>query len=296
MTEPISVAPYVGEIIIGDVVIPCAVLEDGTRLITQQGFLQAIGRAAKAKGGQGASVDNKVSFLAAKNLNPFISDELRESTKPIIFRTSKGIKAFGYQANLLPEVCNVYLSANDAGVLLGAQKHILRACEIMIRGLARVGIAALIDEATGYQEVRDKQALSKILEKYIRDQYAKWTKTFPDDFYIQMFRLKGWQIAPLTISRPAIIGKYTNDIIYDRLAPGVLKELQKKNPVTEKGYRKERHHQWLTGEIGHPQLKEHLIGVVALMKASKDWDSFLKMIKSVYPRMGDQISMDLDAV
>lgn len=45
-----------GAIIIGDLQIACAVLDDAdnTRVLTQEGFLTAIGRAGKAKGGEGA--------------------------------------------------------------------------------------------------------------------------------------------------------------------------------------------------------------------------------------------------
>jgi hypothetical protein len=37
----------------------------------------------------------------------------------------------------------------------------------LLRGFARVGIIALVDEATGFQRDRTKDALSKILEAYI---------------------------------------------------------------------------------------------------------------------------------
>src|SRR5262249_3082815 len=93
---------------IGDLRLPCAVLdnEDNTRVLTQEGFLTAIGRAGKAKGGEGASIDGKPAFLRAKNLEEFISDDLIESTIPIEFIPLKGPgyqgRAFGYKASLLP--------------------------------------------------------------------------------------------------------------------------------------------------------------------------------------------------
>ena len=101
-------AEYEGNLDIAGLVISAAVLEDGTRLLTQEEFLYTIGRARKAKGGHGASVDNQIPFLTAKNLEPFISNELRESTAPMIFRNMRGMRAYGYRAEILPEVCNVY--------------------------------------------------------------------------------------------------------------------------------------------------------------------------------------------
>jgi len=56
--------------------------------------LKSLGRAGKAKGGQGASVDKLPAFMAAKNLKPFISDELAESTKPVRFRFPQLINYF----------------------------------------------------------------------------------------------------------------------------------------------------------------------------------------------------------
>ena len=178
-------------LIIGDVEIPCYVLEDETRVLSQGGFLTAIGRAEKAKGGYGAKrvrVDKPPSFLAAKNLKPFISNELIRSTKPIPFRSPR--LGYGYRAELLPQVCEVYLRARDSGCLLSSQEHIANRSDILMRGLATVGIIALVDEATGYQQLREERALATILEKFIAKELQPWTKTFPYEFYKQIFRLK----------------------------------------------------------------------------------------------------------
>ena len=107
-----------------------------------------------------------------------------------------------------------------------------------------------------------------------------------------MFRLRGWPFDPSTVKKPGVIGKYTNDIVYDRLAPGVREELQKLNPVTDKGYRKKRHHQWLTGDIGHPKLREHLAGVIALMRAAPNWRKFMEMINRALPRHNETLPIE----
>ena len=105
---------------------------------------------------------------------------------------------------------------------------------------------ALVDEATGYQETRDRKALQSILDKYLCKELAAWSETFPDEFYKELFRLRGWQCRGMKINRPSVVGRYTNDIIYERLAPGILDELIERNPEDEKGQPKHRHHQWLT--------------------------------------------------
>jgi hypothetical protein len=163
-----------------------------------------------------------------------------------------------------------------------------------MRGFAKVGIVALVDEATGYQEVRDRLALQKILEKYLREEYAKWARTFPDEFYENLFRLRGWQYRPLTLKKPGVVGHLTNDLIYKRLAPGVLDELKKKNPIVAPGQRRQRHHQWLTEDVGHPRLREHLSAVMALMKASTKWSSFYRSMQRALPQYGNTIPLALD--
>ena len=115
----------------------------------------------------------------------------------------------------------------------------------------------------------------------------KWTKTFPDDFYEQLFRLRGWRYSPFSVKRPILVGKLTNDIVYQRLAPGVLEELKKRTPKNKKGQRKNRYFQWLTEDIGHPKLREHLASVIALMKAAAKWDDFKRMINRALPKWED---------
>ena len=178
-------ATHAGEIVIGGRRIACAVLQNGKRVLTQETFLTAIGRAAKAKAGTGSVrlVDGLPPFLVADNLKPFLSDDLRQSTTPIIFRTTKGGKAFGYDAMLLPMVCEVYINARDHGKLLRGQEHIAEACYVLLKGLASLGIIALVDEATGYQAQRAKDELARILEAYVVEEYRPWTQTFPEEFF-----------------------------------------------------------------------------------------------------------------
>ncbi|MDD5171238.1 MAG: P63C domain-containing protein, partial [Syntrophales bacterium] len=238
MSETTLKVTHAGDLKIGAISIPCAVLSDGTRVLTQQGVLKAIGRARSAKGGEGASVDGLPAFLRAGNIKPFISEELTASTTPIIFKTLTGAKAFGYKAELLPHICHVFIDAKEADAILPNQEHIVKQCKILIRGFSTIGIIALVDEATGYQEIRDKRALQEILDQFLAKQFAAWAKRFPDEFYMQMFRLKNWQWKGMKVNRPSCVGNYTKDVIYERLAPGILDELERRNPPNEKGQRK----------------------------------------------------------
>jgi len=300
MTKEVPRATHIGELEIGNVTIPCAVLDDGTRVISERGVTKALGgkrggahwrRKKEAKGGANLPV-----FISAGNLNPFIDRDLMVAlTQPILFRPAKGGGvAHGVEATVLPKICEVWLRARDDHALLPSQLHIAEQADVLMRGLAHVGIIALIDEATGYQEIRDRIALQKILEKYIEKELQTWTKRFPDEFYRQMFRLRGWQYSPLTVKRPSVVGHYTNDLVYERLAPGVLDELRRRNPPDLEGKRRHRHHQWLTLDVGHPKLQEQLSNLIVLMKASANWASFYRLVQRALPKATDTLMLPFD--
>ena len=280
-------------LVISEIEISCYVLEDETRVLSQGGFLQAIGRSRTPKAGT-RGVDKDPSFLAAENLKPFIPSDFGVSTRPVLFQSVEGGGAtFGYRAELLPRVCEVYLNARKAGALHPRQQHIAERAETLILGLATVGIIALVDEATGYERIRAERALATILERFIAKDLQPWTRTFPYTFYEQIFRLKGWG-NPEGVRRPSVIGHYTNDFVYARIAPGVLDDLKRRNPTLPQGWRRDRHHQWFTPDIGHPMLKEHLEGVTALMRAAATWNGFKRALERAYPKIDSTFPMLLN--
>lgn len=88
----------------------------------------------------------------------------------------------------------------------------------------------------------------------------------------------------MKIKKPSVVGKYTNDLVYERLAPNILEELQRRNPKNEKGHRLHRHHQWLTEDIGHPALAQHLYAIIGFMRACGTWEDFYRMIQRAFPK------------
>lgn len=293
-------ATHEGVINVGDIEISAAVLPNGKRVLTQGTFLTAIGRSRSPKGGTGvlSTVDGVPFFLQAEVLKPFISEELMQSTTPIFFRDKEGRNSVGYPAELLQMVSEVYLQMRDSLAAAGRPvpkqyEKLVSACDLIMRGLARVGIIALVDEATGYQDVRDRRALQEILDKYVTDQFAKWTKTFPDEYYKQMFRLRNMQYPPQSKNKPGFIGHCTNDIVYSRLAPGVRTALKEANPKLASGNRARKFHQHLTPEHGHPELRSHLEKIIFLMKTCANWKDFHQRLDRAAPKFGDTIPMDL---
>lgn len=278
---------------IGDVQLVCYVLEDGRRVLVQGGMLNALdmsqGSASAKSGG-----DRLAKFISTKALKGRVTPELAKAIRePIRFKTPTGSDANGYEATILADICEAVLSAADEGALNYQQEHIARQCQILIRGFARVGIIALVDEATGYQDVRTREALEEILERFIADELLAWAKRFPDEFYRQLFRLRGLHYSEVSTKRPQYIGRLTNDIIYERLAPGVLDELRDITPRDEEGRRKHKYHQRLTEDVGHARLQEHLSNVLTLMRASANYRSFYRLLQRALPKYTGQLDLAL---
>lgn len=273
-----------GRLKIGDADFQCFVLDDETRVLSRASFVRAIGRTGKVKGGRRFDEELQTpTFLTAENIKPYWPNGLEGNSKPIIF-SHKGVEMIGYRAELLPDVCDVFMDAHNAGKLRKNQQHIAAACRLLSRGLTRVGIIGLVDEATGYQRDRAANALSEILEKFIAKELRPWVRTFPDEFYEQLFRLRGLEFPRDSVQRPQYFGHLTNDIIYSRLAPGILDDLKKATPRDIQGRHKHHLFRRLSSDLGHPRLREHLAAVIATMKLSENYEDFLQNLERVRPR------------
>ena len=287
---------YTGVLKIGDKEIPCSVLDNGLRVLSNIGVIRAMGSRKRGGNVPSGSSPQLPPFLASSNLKPFISNELLAPLiSPVRYKPKRGGWAHGYEATLLPKICGVILDANKAGALKARQHNLVDTAELLIRGFAHVGIVALVDEATGYQADRAKDELLKILEAYISKELLPWTRRFPDEFFGEIYRLHGWQFRPGQLKGPLYVGKLVNQFIYEKLPPGVLPALRRRNPVTEAGYRKHKHHQFLTPDTGHPHLDKQITAVMTLMRASDDKSQFKRLFDKVFPKRGQQLALPLHA-
>lgn len=291
--EPCLESTHDGILKIGEIELECHVLQDGRRVFSAKDLLKAFDLQKEEKD----QPRILTVFLDRIKFNSYGNNELSNPLiNPIRF-TVKGrgggpIK--GYMAELIPEICNAVLKQASSYSLPIELRDAAEQSRKLLNGFAKVGIIALVDEATGYQEYRDKRALRDILDKYLSSEFSAWAKRFPDDFYKEIFRLKNWEWHGMRINRPGIVGRYTNDIVYNRLAPGILEELRKLNPPDDSGNRKVRYHQWLTPDIGHPALNQHIFAVLALMRSANSWRQFNTRLTQAFPRIGDQIELPFD--
>lgn len=301
--DQVPVALYTGTLPIGDIELDCAVLEDGTRVLSERAVHRAFGSKRggshwkRMKENEGGA--NLPSFLSANNLAPFISPTLAaDLVEPLRYRVSAGGSiANGIKAERLPEICGVWLAARRGDDLHPSQEHLAKQAEVLMEAFAKVGIIALIDEATGYQLDRKHDALRLLLNKYIADGLQNWLHTFPDTFFAELDRLYG---NPKTSprSRPQYYGRFINKYVYDPIENGYVKaELDKLN-ITDAGKCKARFHQWLT-EDGRAILIRQIGRVEAIMEMCDDIDHFKTVAAkqrsiSVAPYLFDEMNRIID--
>lgn len=286
----LPIAEYEGKLSIGENELDVAVIDGDIRVIKQQAVFDALDRPVRGTIRQ----LNTPVFMDAKNLQPFISDELNGIVNKIEYVDKKGNVQSGYNATILPLVADLYLKVRAEKKLHVSQIPTAIKAEILVRALAKVGITALVDEATGYQEARNKNALAKIFEAFVAQELQPWIKTFPDDFYKELFRLYNMPYPPIngTVKRPSFFGHVTNKVIYKKLAPEILPELKKQ--AAKIGKKNTRLHQTLTPEKGHPDLLRLVSSVTTIMKLSKDREDFFEKVDLIHPDFNENYALEFD--
>ncbi|HFK7186558.1 TPA: P63C domain-containing protein [Serratia odorifera] len=269
--------------------VSCAVLPDGRRVVSMQGnnglaetFGVSVGsRMPRWIPGGG---DGQLPYvLQAAELQPYISEELRKAlSEPIVYKNTSGVgAAYGIDATLLPELCEVWLDAEKDGSL--RQRHHLntaKKADALYKALARVGAVALVDEATGYQKERQRDELAKLLEQFIAKEMRPWLKTYPPEFFEELCRLRGVPFKA-NMRMPQYFGHLVNNITYDRMAPDLRAILKEEKVKANKQGAKM--HQFLSEGTGNSMLQKRFSGITTLMKACDEYDEFIGLLDRVHP-------------
>ncbi len=300
--EKLLKATHKGELNIGNLRLQCAVLEDGTRVLTQSSIEKALGRQAGSSKKRRTAIENNAgvlpSFLAANNLRPFISEDiLIPATNPILYDG----KSLGFKADLLPKICNVYLKARDEKALHVTQVNIVKNADILIRALATVGITALVDEATGYIKDKKKDEYKDLFYQFIRDDITdKYVKPLKqrEDFWNGIYKIYGI-VRTKGKNHPQFFGKFLRKYLYRPLldSNGALLEIiDEKNPViTSKGghkYRKNAMYQFLEKEVAFEEWKNNLIKIETVLEMAtnkRTFDDYFNRVFKVKNTMEDMI-------
>ena len=277
---------------IGTALVECYVLEDGIRVLSGRGMQEAIGLGGAAKT-HGTKLR---SFLAQEAINVFVSKELAMAMEmPMRFvRPGRGgVPAMAFEATLLIDLCEAIINAYTAGSLRKNYFGLVLQAQAITLSFAKAGIISAIDEVTGYQHVREHNEIQKIVDKYLTDYAQKWSKLFPDEFWNKLLKAKGFE-SYIGLPRRSFVGHWVNDVVYSRLAPGVLEKLKVLNPSSSGKGRKYKHTQFFKADHGAPELKDHLIKTMTLMDAANaTGQSFDLLLQAALPKYGSTMSLPL---
>lgn len=263
-----------GTIPIGEKKIECHVLSDFRRVFTQREVVRVL------TGGRESG--NLSAYLERNPLidkNEFAGGEIRFKIpgNPTI--------AIGREAVQIIEICEKYLQAYETKKLKPNQFKLAFQAQIIIRACAKVGIIALIDEATGFQQYRAKRDLQLKLQAFIAEDLQEWARMFKDEFWFELARLEGIHYSPR--NRPLRWGKYVMMFVYDAIDKDVGNALREKNP---KPHFLQNHHQWLQ-KFGREKVHDQLERVIAVMKTCRDMNEFRRLFARVFKK-SPQTSFD----
>jgi hypothetical protein len=278
--KPASALPFSmfqGKLEIGGEEFACHVLNNLKRVMAQREIVRIL--TGIEKGG----LDR---YLDAQNLKPYINKDLILDQTVRFSIPGTQMESNGFEAILLLDICDAYLRARSDGKLHDSQQKLAREAETITRACAKVGIIALIDEATGFQKYRAERELQFKLQAFIADEMQEWARMFPEEFWLELARLEGIRYSPR--NRPLRWGRYVMMFVYDAIDPDVGKQLRKINPDP---HFLKNHHMWLK-KFGREKVRDQIMQVIPVMKLCKNMVDFRSSFAYVFKHTPMQISFD----
>lgn len=283
-------AIHAGILTVSDIALPCVVLDDGRRVFAVQGIHKAFHMTTGAASLRRVSLANDFplpSALSKPNAQIIYPEAARDAMASVFYIARNHRQGHGIEADGLAALCDVWLMARDHqenyGYGLNAfERPYVEVAQRLEDAFGQVGVFAQIDEATGYGVFAARRDLESLLERTLDEDLLEWTKSFPDTFFRELFRLRKWDYSPLRVSRPEAVGGVVQDIVYDTLDPAIVDDLRRKPPKV-RSKRASLHLATPIDDIGHPRLRERVEAVTALMRASTNWPRFQRLLHRAFP-------------
>lgn len=291
--DQLPVAKFRGTLRVVGAEIPCYVLSNEFRVIGRTSVTEYL---TGIKGGGALE-----KYVAVKALEPFINKDLvLERMVPFRLPDVEGLdkSVKGLSADTFIDLCQGFVRAMEANLSPGydGPKMTARQFEMALKAsmflssCAKVGLDALIDEATGYQFERAEDALQVKLHAYLEKEVRQWEKTFPDQLWEEFARLTAWN-KPIN-QRPKYWGKLVWELIYENLDKDVAAWLKANAPSPRHG---QNYHQWLSGQFGLKKLVEHIWVIVGIAKTCSNMSELRDKVAELYGRRSVQLRLYLPA-
>ncbi len=242
-------------------------------------------------------------FHLKSALQPYLPADLVPAENgqiPALFRFDTGGESIskyaqGLNVERFMDLCAAYSTALQDSLheasdvrLTKRQMEIAEQANALLRAAAKVGIVALVDEATGYQYDRAGDALRLKMKLFLEEEMRKWEKTFPDQLWVEFGRLTKW--TGTLHQRPKYWGKLVMELIYGYLDPDVAKWLKENAPKPMHG---QNYHQWLNAQYGLKRLVEHTWLVIGMSAACATMAELRAKMAEKFGRVPVQLTLYL---
>jgi hypothetical protein len=239
-------------------------------------------------------------FLRAMNrkgLGSAIEEKLRaDIDNPLVFKTLTSDLGHGYDCTILIDICDAIIEANKRGELAAGQDTLALQAEIIIRASAKLGITALIDDATGFIADKRREQYKELFREFVREEIKLYDEPqFPDQLFNVIYKIYGLPRKTDARNHPRFFGKFIRKYIYEPLANSngaILEMLDERNPVVYvNGGRRYKMFNFLSDVVGMPALKSHLWQVVGIGNSVKGKAQFEKAFYNAFPDPKGQLEL-----
>lgn len=274
-------AKWWGVLPIGEAEVPVYVLDNGIRVISRSGATHLL---TDRKGG-----GNLDSYLRVEGLSAYLPEDLPRHFIEFEIEEVVNRQVAGVSAETFVEICKAYVRAlGENKLTTDRQKEIAAKAAMFLAACAKVGLIALIDEATGYQYDRAADALQVKLKAYLAEEMRDWEKTFPDDLWVEFGRLTNWKGA--VNQRPKYWGHLVTELVYGYLDTDVCRWLKENKPQPQKG---RNWHQWLTDQYGLRKLVQHIYTLIGVSKTCRNMHELREKMAEMYGKSPVQLTLYL---
>lgn len=258
-----------GKIAIGGVEVNFYILDDGSR----------VADLSAAEASLGFSTDVLASIPGVLEIVPSAVHSMTRTN--MLFREREDTEPRPcVLADVLIHLCSATLAVRRTGNLQPDKRMYATLAELLLADVAIRASRLFVDAITGSvlpsQDNLGENVLTTVTQPYM--------KTFPTEFYDELYRLRGLGAVEHYGRHPGYIGTLTSNIVYKRFAPGAIEALKDNSPRDSKsGRHKRKLFQMLAPEQQIKLQDEYLPTVIDLMRSSETFDEFIGKLDERFP-------------
>jgi hypothetical protein len=257
----------------------CYVLSNGARVLSQRGIMRALTAGDGAPGGKdfGRMMARLQKNIRGLSVPPGVE---------ILFSLPTGGTAVGRDATWFVDLLKGYKAALRAGSLTKQQEPLGRRADEMLDALAGVALVALIDEATGYEEMRQHGALASLFERLLLERAATWERFWTTDLVRSLCRTYSLHQRGNVV--PEAFAGVCSWIYRVILGDELYDEIRRRNPP---GHDRDMHHSYFNPALRHLAMQDRAI-ILAFSDQSRNKHEFKRKMLAHYRKKPYQLGFE----